>query len=138
MTIIKHRDIRGLVGTLCGACIVTFVALGFGAAPALASDFISIPVPPQVKFISNGQYDGTLQIQGNTVPITGTIEYLTTATTHNLKILIDPEGQQPHQSWVVQNSTAIDEWEIVNPTDPKTCRMKVLSGDSYPQCTAWS
>ena len=33
MSIFKQR---GLVGTLCGACIVTLVALGFGAAPARA------------------------------------------------------------------------------------------------------
>jgi hypothetical protein len=32
------RDgLRSLVGTLCGACIVTLVALGFGAAPAKGS-----------------------------------------------------------------------------------------------------
>jgi hypothetical protein len=46
MTIIKHRDIRGLVGTLCVACIVTLVALGFGTAPARAQT----PLPPNICF----------------------------------------------------------------------------------------
>ena len=50
MTIIKHRGIRGLVGTLCGACIVTLVALGFGAAPARAQS-----TPTCVAFDFAGQ-----------------------------------------------------------------------------------
>ena len=88
MTIIKHRDICGLVGTLCGACIVTLVALGFGAAPARAQTFTPLPLPPQVAFISNGKYTGTLQIQGMTLPITGTLAYLTGFTEY-LHISVD-------------------------------------------------
>lgn len=139
MTIIKHRDICGLVGTLCGACIVTLVALGFGTAPARAQTPPpgTPPLPPQVAFISNGKYTGTLQFQGNTQPITGTLAYLTGSTEY-LKISVDTEGQQiTSNSWLVLIPTVINEWEIVS-TFPNTCRKEVLSGASYPQCTAWT
>ena len=134
MTIIKHRDICGLVGTLCGACTVTLVALGFGAAPARAQTFT--PLPPQVKFIGNGKYTGTLQTQGLTLPITGTLEYLAGQIDY-LHISVDTEGQITSNSWLTVIPTVINEWEIVS-TFPRTCRKEVLSGASYPQCTAWS
>ena len=135
MTIIKHRDICGLVGTLCGACIVTLVALGFGAAPARAQNFT--PLPPQVKFIKDGKFTGTLLIEGKTLPITGAIDYLT-GDTQYLKMSVDREGQLiTSDTWLKQTSTAINQWEIVS-TDPTTCRKEVLSGASYPQCNAWS
>jgi len=135
MTIIKHRDICGLVGTLCGACIVTLVALGFGAAPARAQNFT--PLPPQAKFIKDGKFTGTLLIEGKTLPITGAIDYLT-GDTQYLKISVNREGQLiTSDTWLKQTSTAINQWEIVS-TDPTTCRKEVLSGASYPQCNAWS
>jgi hypothetical protein len=120
--------LSGLVGTLCGS--------GCGA-PALASDTIPIPFPPQVTFISNGKYKGTLQTQGMTLPITGTLEYLSgnSQLTH---VSVDTGGQQiTSDSWVTSTPTVINEWEIVS-TDPTTCRKEVLSGGSYPQCTAWN
>jgi len=135
MTIFKQHDIRGSVGTLCGACIVTLVALGFGAAPARAQNFT--PLPPQVKFIKDGKFTGTLLIEGKTLPITGAIDYLT-GDTQYLKISVDREGQLiTSDTWLKQTSTAINQWEIVS-TDPTTCRKEVLSGASYPQCNAWS
>jgi hypothetical protein len=134
-SMIIRDGLRSLVGTLCGACIVTLVALGFGAAPARAQTFT--PLPPQVAFISNGKYTGTLQIQGKTLPITGTLAYLTGATEY-LHISVDTEGQQiTSNSWLTVIPTVINEWEIVS-TFPTTCRKEVLSGDSYPQCTAWN
>jgi hypothetical protein len=132
MTIFK---LRGLVGTLCGACIVTLVALGFGTAPARAQSFT--PIPPTVKFI-NGQYTGTLISQGLTLPVTGTLEYLGGSTV-NLKSSADlTEGQQIiiSDSWVTTTPTVINEWGVAS-TFPNTCRKQVLSGVSYPQCTAW-
>ena len=135
MTIFKQHDIRGSVGTLCGACIVTLVALGFGAAPARAQNFT--PLPPQVKFIKDGKFTGTLLIEGKTLPITGAIDYLT-GDTQYLKISVDREGQLiTSDTWLKQTSTAINQWEIVS-TDPTTCRKEVLSGASYPKCNAWS
>src|SRR6516225_4853412 len=128
MTIIKQR------GTLCGACIVTLVALGFGTAPARAQ---FTPIPPPVKF-TNGVFTGTLITQGLTLPVTGTLEYLSGSTV-NLKSSVDlTEGQQiiTSDSWVTTTPTVINEWGIVS-TFPKTCRKEVLSGASYPQCTAW-
>jgi hypothetical protein len=135
MTIIKHRDICGLVGTLCGACIVTLVALGFSAAPARAQKNFN-PLPPQVAFISNGKYTGTLLIEGKTLPITGTLDYLAGVTAY-LHILVDTEGVITSDSWLTQLPTVVNEWEIVS-TDPTTCRKEVLSGASFPQCNAWS
>jgi hypothetical protein len=137
MTIIKHRDICGLVGTLCGACIVTLVALGFGAAPARAQQNFN-PLPPQVAFINNGKYTGTLLIEGKTLPITGTLAFLAGVTEY-LHISVDTEGQLiTSDTWEILSPTpVINEWEIVS-TDPTTCRKEVLSGASFPQCTAWS
>ena len=114
--------LSGLVVTLCGS--------------ALASDII--PFPPVVKSI-NGQYTGTLQTQGMTLPITGTLEYLLGNQNPQLtKLSVDTGGQQiASDSWVTLTPTVINEWEIVS-TDPTTCRKEVLSGDSYPQCTAWN
>jgi len=123
--------LSGLVGTLCGS--------GWGA-PALASDTI-VPFPPQVRFISNGKYKGTLQTQGMTLPITGTLEYLAGDTDY-LHVSVDTREQQiTSDSWVTSTATVIptviNEWETVS-TDPTTCRKEVLSGDSYPECTAWN
>jgi hypothetical protein len=91
----------------------------------------------------NGQYTGTLQTQGTTMPISGTLEYLS-GSTQNLKLHIsfDNPGGQPitRDSWVINTPTAtgpvITECDIAS-TDPTTCRKEVLSGDSYPQCAAW-
>ena len=117
----------GLVGTLCG--------FGYGA-PALASDTI-VPFPPQVSFISNGKYKGTLRTQGMTLPITGTLDYLA-GTNIYLHVSVDTGGlQNTSDSWLTSTATVINEWETVS-TDPTTCRKEVLSGDSYPQCTAWN
>jgi hypothetical protein len=116
--------LSGLVGTLCGS--------GCGA-PSLFS------FPPQVAFISNGQYEGTLQSQGITLPITGTLQYLTGQLEHiKLHVSVDTGNQQiTSDSWVTRTPTVINEWEILS-TDPTTCRKEVLSGDSYPRCTAWN
>jgi len=134
MTIIKQR---GLVGTLCGACIVTLVALGFSADPARAQQNF-IPLPPQVAFISSGKFTGTLKTQGNTLPLIGKIAYLTGDIVYE-KIEVDPTGAQliTSNSWLVQTNQSINEWEIVS-TSPNTCRQEVLSGKSYPQCTPWA
>jgi len=136
MTIIKHRDICGLVGTLCGACIVTLVALGFGAAPARAQNFT--PLPPQVKFIKDGKFTGTLQKfrLPHPLPIQGTIAYLT-GDIEYMKISVDTHGPITSNTWLIQTSTDINEWETVS-TFQTSCRQEVLSGDSYPQCTAWA
>jgi hypothetical protein len=116
--------LSGLVGTLCASGC---------DAPFLFS------FPPQVPFISNGQYEGTLQTQGITLPITGTLIYLTGELDYiKLHVSVDTGKQQiTSDSWVTRTPTVINEWEIVS-TDPNTCRKEVLSGDSYPQCTAWS
>jgi hypothetical protein len=118
-----------LVGTLCG----------FGCGAAALAQNILLPLPPQVTFISNGKYTGTFQTQGMTLPIKGSLAYLTGDTQYiKLQVLFDTGGQQiTRDSFVKATSTAINEWEIVS-TDPKTCRKEVLSGPSYPQCTAWS
>jgi hypothetical protein len=124
-SMIIRDGLRSLVGTLCGACIVTLVALGFGAAPARAQTFT--PLPPQVAFISNGKYTGTLIVDGKTMPITGAIEYLT-GDIHYLKIEVDPTtGAQliTSDTWLTQTATAIKQWEIVS-TDPTTCRREVV------------
>jgi hypothetical protein len=142
MTIFKQHDIRGLVGTLCGACIVTLVALGFSAAPAWAQQNFN-PLPPQVAFISNGKYTGTLRIQGVNAPplqFTGSIAYLTGDIEYE-HISVDPTAAQlptgvpliTSDTWLVETATAINEWEIVS-TFPNICRTEVLS----PQCNAWS
>jgi hypothetical protein len=133
MRIFKQHNIRGLVGTLCGACIVTLVALGFGTAPARAQQNFN-PLPPQVKFISNGKFTGTLKTQGNTLPLIGKIAYLTGDIAY-LKIEVDPTGAQliTSDTWLVETNQSINEWEIVS-TSPNTCRQEVLS----PRCTAWA
>jgi hypothetical protein len=107
-------------------------------APALAQITIP-PLPPEVKFISNGKYTGTLQTLGITLPIKGTLAYLTGDTQYiKLEVSVDILGQQiTRDSSVTNTPTAINEWEIVS-TDPTTCQEEVLSGASYPQCTAWS
>jgi hypothetical protein len=135
MTIFKQHDIRGLVGTLCGACIVTLVALGFSAAPARAQKNFN-PLPPQVAFISNGKFTGTLNQGNGPLPITGTIAYLTGQIQYE-KISVVPEGTQIiSNSWLVETQQSINQWAIVS-TSPNTCRQEVLSGASYPQCNAW-
>jgi hypothetical protein len=115
--------LAGLVGTLCGS----------GCGLSLLS------FPPQVQFISNGKYTGTLQTPEITLPITGTLAYLTGEMDYiKLHVSVDTGGQQiTNDSWVTRTPTVINEWEIVS-TDPTTCRKEVLSGDSYPQCTAWN
>jgi len=109
MTIIKQR------GTLCGACIVT-LALGFGAAPAWAQQNFN-PLPPQVRFISNGKFTGTLQTRRlpHPLPITGTIAYLTGDIEYE-KISVDTPRDIPITSntWLKQTSTDINEWETVS------------------------
>jgi hypothetical protein len=122
--------LSGLVGTLCGS--------GWGA-PALASDTIVL-FPPQIEFISNGKYKGTLQTRGMTLPITGTLEYLSGETDY-LHVSVDTGIQRiSSDSWVTGTATVIptviNEWETVS-TEPTACRKEVLSGGSYPQCTAW-
>lgn len=117
----------GLVGTLCGFASDTIPKTPF---------FL---FPPQVAFISNGQYTGTLQTQGMTLPITGTLAYLS-GSSQLIKLDVSPDtgGQQiTSDSWVTSTPTVIDEWQIVS-TDPTTCRKEVLSRGLYPQCTAWN
>jgi len=94
--------------------------------------------PPQLAFVSNGKYEGSLQTQGLTLPITGTLAYLTGSIDYfKLHVSVDIGGQQiTTDSWETITPTVINEWEIVS-TDPRKCRKEVLSGDSYPQCTAW-
>ena len=113
--------LSGLVGMLCES--------GFGQTPF-------VPIPPVVKF-TNGQYTGTLQTQGMTLPITGTLEYLSgTSPRTKLDVLGTTGGQQiTSDSWVTSTPTVISEWASTNPT---TCGKEVLSGGSYPQCTAWN
>jgi hypothetical protein len=107
-----------------------------GQTGALASDPFS-PFPPVVKFI-NGQYAGTIETQGKTLPITGTVEYLTGTSPLIKLVTVNTGGQQiTSDSWVTSTPTVINEWEIVS-TDPTTCRKEVFSGDSYPQCTPWN
>jgi hypothetical protein len=92
------------------------------------------PFPPVVKFI-NGQYGGTLQTPGMTLPITGTLEYLSgSSPLIKLEVSGDTGGQET--TWVTSTPTVITEWEIAS-TDPTSCVNGVLSGHSYPQCTAW-
>jgi hypothetical protein len=113
------------------------VLVGCGAS-ALAQNILP-PLPPQVTFISNGKYTGTLQTLGITLPITGTLAYLTGDIQYSkLQVSVDILGQQiTRDSSVTSTQTAINEWETVS-TDPTTCQKEVLSGASYPQCTAWS
>jgi hypothetical protein len=120
--------LSGLVGTLCG--------FG-GGAPALAQNLP--PLPPQVAFISNGVFTGTIQTQGMTLPITGTLAYLTGDTQYlKLQVSFDTGGQPiTRNSWAKSTPTVITEWDIVS-TEPTACREEVFSGPSYPQCTAWS
>ena len=136
MTIIKQRT---LVGTLCGACIVTLVALCFSAAPARAQQNYN-PLPPQVAFISNGKFTGTLQIQGNgPFPIKGSIAYLTGDIEYLRISVVTETGQQlTSDSWEVETTTVINEWEVPVSTFPTTCLNEVLTGASYPQCTPWT
>src|SRR5262249_8970598 len=85
---------------------------------------------------------GTITTQGMTLPITGTLIYLTGDTQYlKLQVSFDRGGQQiTRDSWVTIPTVTppvIKESDIVS-TDPTTCRTEVLSGASYPQCTAWS
>src|SRR5262249_46784321 len=114
--------LAGLVGTLCGA--------GYGT-PALAF----VPFPPPIRFVSNGLYTGTLQTQGMTLPITGTLNFLD-GDSKLMKLSVDTGQQITSDSWVTSTDTVINEREIVS-TDPTTCRKEVLFRRSYPQCTAW-
>jgi len=72
-----------------------------------------------------------------TLPITGTLEYLSgTSPRTKLDVLGTTGGQQiTSDSWVTSTPTVISEWASTNPT---TCGKEVLSGGSYPQCTAWN
>ncbi|HKE24994.1 MAG TPA: hypothetical protein VKB88_21685 [Bryobacteraceae bacterium] len=128
----QPKPVLAASGTLCGAGC---------DAPALASEvFPPTPFPPQVQFISNGKYTGTLQTHGMTMPITGTLDYLSGATQYTkLQVSFDnPGGKEiTRDSWVIITPADITECDIVS-TDPTTCRKEVLSGDSYPQCTGWS
>jgi len=75
-----------------------------------------------------------------TMPITGTLDYLSGATQYTkLQVSFDnPGGKEiTRDSWVIITPADITECDIVS-TDPTTCRKEVLSGDSYPQCTGWS
>jgi hypothetical protein len=77
-----------------------------------------------------------------TLPITGTLNYLSNTTQHiKLQVSVDTGGQQiTRDSWVINTPTVIPpvltEWAIVS-TDPTTCRKEVLSRASYPQCKPW-
>src|SRR5262249_20025232 len=98
----------GLVGMLCG--------FG-GSAPALAQSIP--PLPPQVRFISNGKFTGTLQTEGVTLPITGTLAYLTGDIQYlKLQVSFDTGGQPiTRNAWVTSTPTLITEWDTVS-TDP--------------------
>jgi len=124
--------LSGLVGTLCG--------FG-GGAPALA-----LPFPPPVQFTNCGSYTGTLQTSGMTLPLTGTLDYLTSGGQTNLLVETggparcalppgSPPGPITSDTWVTSTPTVFNEWEIVS-TDPTTCRKEVLPEDS-PQCAPW-
>ncbi len=116
--------LSGLVGMLCvSGC----------DAPSLFS------FPPQVRFINNGRYEGTLQTRGISLPITGTLLYLSGEVEYVKLHVSAGTGKQQitSDSWVTRTPTVITEWEIVS-TDPNNCRKEVLSGDSYPQCGPWT
>jgi hypothetical protein len=134
--------LSGLVMTLCGS--------GCGI-PILFS------FPPQVQFISNGQYKGTYQIEpsngqdGVVVPITGTLAFLSGETDYIKLSISSDTGEQQGTSdvWVVVTPTVVEQW-TVSSTDPTTCQKTVWSGNGkppttleeasifeYPQCTAW-
>jgi hypothetical protein len=113
---------------------------------AVASDTIPMPffplppLPPPVQSVNSGFLTGALQIRGVTLPFTGTLDYLASGGSQNIKLSIDTAAAgQPitSDSWVTITPTGINAWEIVS-TDPTTCRKEVLSGDSYPQCTPWN
>jgi len=76
--------LSGLVGMLCGS--------GYGTS-VLAVD---VPFPPPVQFIDRGVYTGTLQTQGMTQPITGTLDYLfmNSSLSSLTKLSVDTGGQQ--------------------------------------------
>ncbi len=109
------------------------------ATPALKLTLPFFTFPPQMEFIGNGQYNGTLQTQGMTLPITGTLAYLSGSTQYfTLHVSVDAGGQPITSDWwETITPTVVTEWQIVS-TDPTTCRKKVLSGASYPQCTGWN
>lgn len=124
----------GLVLTLCGSgCVV----------PPLFS------FPPEVAFISNGQFEGTQQTPlGITAPITGTVAYLPGNPNHiKLHISIDigklantgglidtgglvDTGGQPVitiDQWVTSTPTVIKKWQISS-TDPTNCQILEWAG----------
>jgi hypothetical protein len=109
---------------------------------AVASDTIPMPffplppLPPPVQSVNSGFLTGALQIRGVTLPFTGTLDYLASGGSQNIKLSIDTAAAgQPitSDSWVTITPTGINAWEIVS-TDPTTCRKAVLSP---AQCAAW-
>jgi hypothetical protein len=85
--------LSGLVGTL------------WGQYPFKA------PFPPPIQFINNAQIRGTLQTQGKTLPITGSLDYLIIGNSPHTRQVLAAAGQQTRSGEVyniTQTSTTYD------------------------------
>ena len=81
--------LSGLVGMLCGS--------GFGQ---------TLFMPPPVQFTNNGAISGTLQTQGMTVPITGSLDFLNAGGTQRTKLVLSvPTGGQPGEVYNITQTS---------------------------------
>jgi len=100
------------------------------------------PLPPQVQFISDGKFVGTLRTQVGSLPTRGSIVYLAGKndgdTEYEKREVILEFGLEQTNTWEVETPEKIDTWEVAS-IDPETCFHQTFSeGDgSYPDCTPW-
>jgi len=101
------------------------------------------PLPPQVKFVSNAQFSGTLRTPLGSFPTTGTLSYLSAAQTggteYEKREVIVEFGLEQTNTWEVETQAQIDTWEISS-LIPDVCFHQTFDQGSgtYPECTPWT
>jgi len=100
------------------------------------------PLPPQVAFISNGKFTGTLRTQFGTFVTKGTIDYLAAAnpgdTEYEQREVVLEFGLETTSTWEVETKDQIDTYEMTDLADTCLHQTFTETDGTYPQCTAWT
>jgi len=122
------------------ACIVALILITLNAYSAQKN---YNPLPPQVAFISNGRFRGTIRSQFGELQTRGHIAYLAGKTPADFEyerreLQVDLIGGiiEITNTWEVETPSKIDTWEITSVL-PDDCFLQTFAGEQFPTCDPW-